>query len=288
MGCFDDSLTWIINFASLAENVVTTLYFDEDHFGTITLALIFCFEPVLDAIVKQLMNCTKCDWDNFAYDLISEGIQCFLYIHFCSYDENAVLILPILMAIQVFCMIVLKVKEKCSKQEEQSEEQKQMQQGLQVMGCIMANCQGVCTGIFPLFYLLYSEEAPYRQKYFEVVLACYYWVADISLQFQFTAVQEAMAGEGKVSKCTLLEGKWIARIASLLQFAFMVFTAVLAWIYWFSGDCNEDFDKGYTMFTMVMSCFIICYPCALMQQRKQQNAFGGMDPEAIGATSVMG
>jgi hypothetical protein len=284
--CFEDSVNWIINLISLAENVVTTIYFDEDTFGTINLALVFCFEPILDACVKQLMFCTECDWDNFVYDLISEGIQCFLYLYFCSYNETAKLVLPLMMAAQVFLMIVLKVKEKCCDEpEEKGEEQKAVEGMVRIVGCVQANCMTLCTSIFPLFYLLYQEEAPYRQKSFEIVLACYYWIADIAMQYQFQAMEEAAGGdESKLS--TLAQNKsWELKFANLSQLAFVVYTSVLAWQYWFSDDIKEDFDKGYTMFTMVMSCIMgCCLPCALLQgvMGKGQEGEGHIPADIIG------
>ena len=60
---------------SLGENLFTTYYFDEEYFTPIYLALTFCFEPFAEPCIKQLMNCTECDWDNFTFDILSEGLH---------------------------------------------------------------------------------------------------------------------------------------------------------------------------------------------------------------------
>lgn len=253
---------------SLAENLFTTYYFDEDKFGVITIALIFCFEPILDSCVKQLMNCTECSWDNFLYDLISEGLQCFLYIHFCDYTDLSRIAIPAMMAAQVFLIILLKVKEVCcSTAKEETDEQKEAAFMAELLGWIQGNCMTLCTGLLPLLYLLYQEEAPYRQKPFEMALAGYYWTQDVALQYNLKALKDSATekGQQKVAAIMMNKSKTL-KFTQLAQLAFSIYGMVLAWQYWFSPEIDAVFDKVFTMFSMVMSvCVGICLPCAACQ-----------------------
>merc|ERR1712224_575081 len=194
-------------------------------------------------------------------------------------------------AAQVFLMIVLKVKEKCfDEPAKKDEDQKMLASALRITGCIQANCATVCTSIFPLFYLLYQEGAPYRQKPFEIALACYYWVADVTMQYQYQAVEEAVAsGEGGKEDTDVTrtyaqkKSNVISKFANLCQMAFGIYTCVLAWMYWFSDDISETFDKVFTMITMVLSCLWVCVPPCLLLQcvlRRQVNDMTE-GPEAV-------
>jgi len=264
-GCFEKAIQWLISLISLAENLFTTYYLDEDKWGAIYLALIFCFEPMLDSIIKQLMFCTECDWDNFIYDLISEGVQCFLYIFFCSYSDEAKLWLPIMMAGQVGLMILLKVKEKCCDEpEEKTDEQKEQQAVMRCITWCQGNCMTLVSSLYPLFFLLYQEEAPYRQKTFEMVLAGNYWLADVQLQYQMKALEDAAGGDNSGMFRLQANKSWTVRFTTLGTMAFGVYSAVLAWMYWFSPDIEETFDKVYTMIIMVGSCLYgPCLPCII-------------------------
>eukprot|EP00931_Biecheleriopsis_adriatica_P091180 TRINITY_DN65081_c0_g1_i1.p1 TRINITY_DN65081_c0_g1~~TRINITY_DN65081_c0_g1_i1.p1 ORF type:complete len:385 (+),score=40.52 TRINITY_DN65081_c0_g1_i1:46-1155(+) len=273
MGRFEDTLGLVINLIKLSENVYTTFFFDEDKFGAIMIALVFCFEPILESIVKQLLTCTECDWVNFIYDLSSEGTQCFLFIYFCNFSEDAKIVLPAMMGSQVLLMIVLQVKKRCV--DAPDEEQTTVGRFMDCVTCCSANCISLVTGLMPLFFLLCQEEAPYRQKPFEVLLASSYWLNDIILQSYFHHMQEATKGFSrkdfeKLSKNfskmqreamkEAMRKSWVVRICIFGQLAFFIYCSVLAWIYWFSGDIREVFDKVYTMIQMVSSCLIGCLP----------------------------
>jgi hypothetical protein len=260
--CVEDTMVWVMNLCSLAENVYTTLYFDDGRFHIIFIAMVFCFEPILDACVKQLLNCTKCDWHNFLYDLLSQGGKCFLYIYFCSFAEMAVYVLAALMGGQVLTIIALKVKQKCMDSAEEIYERERERelavaaQCMRAVWCVSSNSFTLFSSLFALAYLLYQdEEAPYRQKSFEIVLACYFWVCDIGLQYQFKALLDAVGPAGKASIRAMLQCRSITvMLAQVAQLGFAVYVAVLAWMYWFSTDIEETFDKVYTIATMVLSC----------------------------------
>lgn len=258
---------------SLGENVYTTFYFDEDKFGAMNIALIFCFEPILKAVVKHL-----CEWNSFIYDFVSEGIQCFLFLYFCSYREDAQIILPALMAAQVFLMMVLKVKEKyvdkqpdkqpedqtdkemAAKEPKEEISDKAFWKGCNVIRIVFT---GLATGLPPLFYLCYQDEAPYRQKQFEVVLTCYYWVAGLSIQYRQQVMVQAVAEPDSIDGKKLVAMAGRIRWPDWCQLAFVVYVNVLAWMYWFSGDMEANFDHVFTMITMVTSCSTPFFACGL-------------------------
>lgn len=265
MGYFEDGCNTVIMLLSLVENLFTTYYFDEDKFGVVPLVLVFCFEPILDSIVKQLMNCTECDWDNFLYDLISEGIQCFLFIHFCDYSDISKLILPLLMAGQVLIMIVCKIKEKVceEKTEEKTEKQKEDEYKVNCAIWFHSNLTTLVLGLLPLFYLAYQEVAPYRQKPFEMILTGYYWSKEVEVQLYLEAAREVAVGGDSMKlrdsmRLQMAHISWTLKFTRLCKLAFFVYIHVLAWMYWFSPDIEEVFDKVFTMITMISSPCILC------------------------------
>lgn len=288
MDCFARSVNFVIQLVSLGENLFTTYYFDEEYFTPIYLALIFCFEPIIESCIKQLLNCTECDWDNFIFDILSEGLQCFLYIFFCSYSDEAKLWLPIMMAVQVFLMIVLKIKEKCCDAEEQlTQEQKDAASVMQCFSWCQGNCVTLVTSLFPLFFLLYQADAPYRQKTFEMILTGNYWLADVSMQNQMQAMEDAAKGDSSRMLKMASGASWTVKITTLGQVAFMIYTYVLAWMYWFSPEIDKTFDKVYTMITMVSSCTAVCWLPFLIFKTlcgggMMPGGGDGMDPNIFG------
>ena len=65
-------------------------------------------EPMADNLVKWCLITSEAHW-GFAYDIISEGIQCGLFLHFSSFTAASKMWFPIFTCVQISCMALEKV-----------------------------------------------------------------------------------------------------------------------------------------------------------------------------------
>eukprot|EP00931_Biecheleriopsis_adriatica_P060048 TRINITY_DN36034_c0_g1_i1.p1 TRINITY_DN36034_c0_g1~~TRINITY_DN36034_c0_g1_i1.p1 ORF type:complete len:320 (-),score=48.20 TRINITY_DN36034_c0_g1_i1:168-1058(-) len=262
MGRLEDTLSWLINLITLAENLYTVFKFDEDKFGAMTIAVVLYCEPIYMMLTKN----SRSKFGIFISDLMQEVGFCIIFMYFCSFTEDAVIVLPAMGAVQVLLSVVLYVKENCIVTPQATTKN----QIIKTAKCCASLFFYLIFGAIPLPYLLCQDEAPFRQKPFEVVLTCYLWFSDIGMQAQNQKLEEILKGFGDTFEDAQeaneaiknmnknMPDSRVMQFAKMTQPAFFVYTSVLAWMYWFSGDIETDFDKGYTMFTMVMCSIMVC------------------------------
>ena len=116
----------------------------------------FLLEPIADNIFKFLMKCTETKWDDFAYGIVSEGVQCWLFIHFSSYSTAACLWFPVFCGVQVAMLILSKVLENVVDQPWQGMPKSDNAEIDDMCNeCCNANCMVISSSITPLFLTLY-------------------------------------------------------------------------------------------------------------------------------------
>lgn len=214
-------------------------------------------EPMADNIFKTLMKCTKSEWDDFAYDILSEGVQCFLYIHFSSYSDAALLWFPIILGVQVAMLIVQKVLDLMDPQEETDDELRQS-----CMTCCKENSMILFFSLQPLPLTLYQDNAPFTQTSFDTILTIFYFTQGLLFTLQSTQDEEKSKDE-KVE-----QPREIALLTNLLKFAgaaMGIYVYILACIYWNSGKIETSHDKNYTLYIIIGgSTALVCLPCKLL------------------------
>ena len=59
-------------------------------YGMFMLFMVFTFEPMLGAAVQLLATLTETSWDDFAFGVMSELVQCWLFMRFsgCFIDDD--------------------------------------------------------------------------------------------------------------------------------------------------------------------------------------------------------
>jgi hypothetical protein len=280
MGRLEDTLSWLINLIAVAENLYTVFQFDEDKFGAMYIALVLYIDPIATMVMKRY----QAKWGQLTSDISQEGCSCFLFMWFCNFEEEAVIVLIAMTAVQVLLIVVLYVKENCIVAPEDTSKNAVMNgAGWKNVTCCFSLSAYIVYGGIPLPYLLYQDEAPFRQKPFEVVLACWLWLNDLGMQAQYKKLEETLQGIGDNFEDAEKANEAIAeavknmpptrvmQFTRLSQPAFFVYLSVLAWMYWFSDDIGADFDKGYTMFTMVMTSIMVCCgPLSMYLKFKQR------------------
>jgi hypothetical protein len=251
---------------------------------------VFMLEPMADNVFKFAMKYTKTEWDEFAYGVFSEALQCFLYIHFSSYSSAACLWFPIFCAFQIFLLCVqkaldLKAASAASSGGDEDEEQR-TELMLGGMECCMGNCMIVGSSISPLFLTLYQDNAPFRTLSFDIVLTLFYWTKGLSLTIQMAWMTEMMHREMSMKIGPLEQQpaafQQMARAVDYLKkcnVAFNVYFYVLCWIYWFSGDIEEDFDRGYTLYMIIVLSIMGC--CTLLHGMKARADPNSMDMSSM-------
>merc|ERR1719198_337531 len=80
------------------------------------------------------------------------------------------------------------------------------------------------------------------------------------LTLQMTLISEVVHGE-EVDATAMNQVGFMLKIVQLCSIAFNVYFYVLCWIYWFSGDIEEDFDRGYTLYIIIAFSTMACCLC---------------------------
>jgi len=247
---------------------------------------VFLLEPIADNIFKFLMKCTETKWDDFAYDIVSEGVQCWLFIHFSSYSTAACLWFPVFCGVQVAMLILSKVLELCeasnAKSDAEKEEEQSNELGMSCMDCCNANAIVISSSITPLFLTLYQNNAPFRSASFDVVLTCFYWIGGLGGVLQNSMMHELIEN-GSIEQKGQCEK--LGKLLKFLSFAFNFYMCVLAWIYWDSGDIEEDFDHGYMLHIIITGSILcgclFCIGCAVMAGAPIGNGVGGLEMSRV-------
>ena len=223
----------------------------------------FLFEPIIDNIFKVLMKCTETEWDDFAYDIVSEGVQCWLFIFFSSYSTAACFWFPIFCGVQVAMLILSKVLELGMPKSDAESNDVLENCCTQCYECCNSSCLVISSSITPLFLTLYQNNAPFRSNSFDVVLTCYYWLQGLTFMLQNPGLESG-------------EKDFRDDLRVLLTGGFNFYTYILAWIYWESGDIIEDFDYGYTLFLIIIGSIffggLFCILCCVFYKWARTNS----------------
>lgn len=270
---------WAIDGISLAEAILTVMYFDEDTFNPVVINVVFMFEPIVTTVVKVMIQTCFPDllFPVLLWGGISEAVQCFLYLYFSNYADEVLLLLPLLGGIQVFMMTMIYLWEAwCKKEDTDSQEDKQAKACTEGCAEINAVCSlSIAAGVLPLICLTLQEEAPHREKSFEFVLAVYYWIIGIAGS-EAKRLKERMmqiAGGQRNMGFSAGVGTAVSGVVLVLQFlaviAFLVYMNILSWSWWFDDEINKTWDKVYMMMQMVAGivfgltccCLCVCMFC---------------------------
>eukprot|EP00450_Noctiluca_scintillans_P000031 CAMPEP_0194493144 /NCGR_PEP_ID=MMETSP0253-20130528/11461_1 /TAXON_ID=2966 /ORGANISM="Noctiluca scintillans" /LENGTH=311 /DNA_ID=CAMNT_0039334097 /DNA_START=18 /DNA_END=953 /DNA_ORIENTATION=- len=279
---------WAIDGISLAEAILTVMYFDEDTYDPVVINVVFMFEPIVTTVVKVMIQTCFPDllFPVLLWGYISEAVQCFLYLYFSNYVDEVLLLLPLLGGIQVFMMTMIYLWEAlCKKKDTDSKEDKRVKACTE--GCAEINVVcglSIAAGVLPLICLTLQEEAPHREKSFEFVLAVYYWIIGIAGS-EAKRLQERMkqiAGGERTMGFSAGVGNAVSGVVMVLQLlavvAFLVYMNFLSWSWWFDDEINKTWDKVYMMMQMVGGIIfgvICCCICACMLCGGCAAALGG-------------
>jgi hypothetical protein len=267
---------WAIDGLSLAEAILTVIYFDEDTFNPFVINVVFMFEPIVTTVVKVVIQTCAPNllFPVLMWGYMSEAAQCFLYLYFSNYADEVLLLLPLLGGIQVFMMTMIYLWEACCKADEEETETKDVQRANACMaGCgeIQAVISlSVLAGVLPLICLTLQEEAPHREKSFEFVLAVYYWIIGVAasegkrLQERATQILSGKRDMGLSAGVGTAVSTVTVALQILAGIAFMVYMNVLSWTWWFDDEIDKTWDKVYMMMQMVggimvgLTCCCMC------------------------------
>mmetsp|Transcript_64671 Transcript_64671/g.171208 ORF Transcript_64671/g.171208 Transcript_64671/m.171208 type:complete len:313 (-) Transcript_64671:74-1012(-) len=269
---------WAIDGISLAEAILTVMYFDEDTYDPVVINVVFMFEPIVTTVVKVMIQTCFPDllFPVLLWGYISEAVQCFLYLYFSNYVDEVLLLLPLLGGIQVFMMTLIYLSEASCKQEEDHEtSQEKLAQNV-FGGCAEIQAVialSVAAGTLPLICLTLQEEAPHRRNTFGFVLAVYYWLVGVAASegrmFQ-ESVWQMVSGKRPKGFSTHV-GSAVSIMVLVLQLlagiAFLVYMNVLSWIWWFDDEISKTWDKVYMMMQMVSGIVVgacCCCGCVCM------------------------
>ncbi|KAL7560635.1 hypothetical protein ACA910_001319 [Epithemia clementina (nom. ined.)] len=223
--------TWSIQALNLAESLYTTYNFDDERFDFLWIAFTFTCFPWLDSLVKSVAYCTEAtEWDDFVVDLVSEGIQAYLYIYFCSFAIDAKYWLSLLMAGQALLILVVyrKLLWSCSSslslwcccssspgrareaqqendQPSTTENDNNQEKGHRKSGfwwtsakfflgclskCFVPSLFAFLLGSVTILYFVTQDDSPFQTTQFKVVFAVYAWIIENSQRVIHDAMLE--------------------------------------------------------------------------------------------------
>ena len=234
------------------------------------------FEPIVDNILKFLMKFTETEWDDFAYDIVSEGVQCWLFIFFSSYSTAACFWFPIFCGVQVAMLILSKVLELGMPKSDAESNDVLENCCTQCYECCNSSCLVISSSITPLFLTLYQNNAPFRSNSFDVALTCFYWLQGLTTMLQNSALKSVGLTNTLQTNSLRIQYAWYLKLFRMfLGVGFNFYMYILAWIYWESGDIIEDFDYGYTLFLIIIGSIffggLFCILCYLFGPSKNSS-----------------
>lgn len=179
-------LVGVAGLIGLFEILYTVFNFDEDKFGVVYIALVFVLQPLITYVVQVLLmafitgvtfSVTPLNVVLGVFEIASESIQCWLYIHFCSYSDQAILCLVLAAVAQIVLKTLNAVISACSDNDDELtvEGMARMWSGMCVNTCFGTFFDGI--GLL----LLLIPDSPFQTKSFEVPFACLCWLVGVSL-----------------------------------------------------------------------------------------------------------
>ena len=159
----------VINFTSLAEDILALLLLDDSVPETLLFA-IFIVLPLATSIMAAHATLTESRIDDFAVCAVSELVQMFLYMYFSRFSTTAVLVFPPFAAIQILFHWAYFWKDT-----------NQTTRGIWANRLAIAH-QAYIVVIVSLFGLLFSfldDDSIFKTLWFEVITTVSFWSAGI-------------------------------------------------------------------------------------------------------------
>lgn len=200
------SLVGITGLLGLFEILFTVFNFDEDKYGVFNIALVFVLEPIITQAVQFVFVAFMYNGDPSVinlfmgvYEIASESIQCWLYVHFCSFSHQAILCLVLAAVAQIFLKSLNAGISACgANYEDMTEEEKarEVYESYLTPSCVPTCFGGVfdCIGLL----LLLIPDSPFLEKSFEVPFACMCWLIGLSINL-IIEDKEKMYKDGKMT-----------------------------------------------------------------------------------------
>jgi len=255
-------LVSITSLIGLFEIMFTVFNFDEDSYGILQIALVFYLEPIISAIFKfcmvGFMRRQVCICD-FLFEVVSESLQCWLYVRYCSYSDQAMLWLILSAVTQVFLKTCAMSPFCADEGQGDGTQAEQYAEAIDSMGkdCAPAICGAVIEGVGMLL-LLIPGDSPFKEKTFEVPFAFMCWLLGYSMAAQYVDKQETFDGQ---------LGLWFAWLGACM----VPYTVILTVHHYMKSAF-----PAYVISLVMGSCFIcgiMCMTCA------QKSASHGSDEE---------
>ena len=299
------SFDLIIRLLDLVEGIITTVHFDERKRDIVFLALFWTLMNFVDVYVQDITERTKCRcrWGECLLKCGAAGGQCALYIHFCKRDAAVHQALIVLMIIQIVLKVLGTLRWHCGAPYSQedllvrpsfTDSTVAWQRGgvfetklLQVLPhggggfdsvvsdrnvrqevvvahkksnsdlcpCLPFFGDAVHIILFGCLPLLCQPNSPYRQKWNEVTLCVVLW------WFSFRVYVLRLRDETEqVRFCATIR---------LFDLIYHIYATILAYFWGFSGEVVEDFDRGYTIFLMIIQFCFFC-SCSYSNTRRSK------------------
>jgi len=237
------------------------------------------FEPLIDSSFKLAMKSTKTEWDDFAYDILSEFLQAYLFVYFSSYAPAAVMGFSIFCGIQVFLLVVQKVldinyawapdapKGPKTAEELAAEDAEDVKDYESARAqCGLGGIMTVVITMLPLGMTAMQQDSPFHTQSFEVVLTVYFWVIGTMVSLAMVQLDEMIHGI-TVSEITMRQIQKTVTIVGVFAYFMMWYMYVLNWT-WSQSPLIE---AGYDIFTVWVNIIcqtplilaMACVPCLL-------------------------
>ena len=226
--------------------------------NTIHHAQVLMFEPLIDSSFKFAMKSTKTEWDDFAYDILSEFLQAYLFVYFSSYTPVAVMGFSIFCGIQVFLLVVQKVldiyyawapdapKGPKTAEELAAEDAEDVKDDESAcMQCGVGGFVTIFVTLMPLGLTAMQQDSPFHTQSFEVVLTVYFWVIGIMVSLAMAQLDELFHGI-IVSEITMRQIQKTVGVVAVFAYFMMWYMYVLNWT-WSQSPLIE---AGYDQFTV--------------------------------------
>lgn len=175
-------VTLAVQLIGFVEIIYTVFNFDEEKYGIINIALVFYLQPIITYVAKLCAgNCLEgclesggCQNSlhcfNTTFDLAAEIVQFIFFIHYCSMEQHAIVILGICTVLQSILILCAPCFEDPAEKFEMNEE---IGQG--AIGCV---CGAVFEGV-GLALLFIPGDTPFKEKTYEVPFAFMCWLTSV-------------------------------------------------------------------------------------------------------------
>mmetsp|Transcript_58110 Transcript_58110/g.92306 ORF Transcript_58110/g.92306 Transcript_58110/m.92306 type:complete len:200 (-) Transcript_58110:34-633(-) len=179
--------------------------------------------------------------------------QAILFMWICDWQLMPVFVLT------TFCtaQVLLECACLCAEiGEETDEADEAMEKTQAISAATMKCCMAALVGVGMLPYLYYNEDSPFRTQWFDIFVTCSIWFSTISGEIM---MKSALVNPALYQGC--LAGTTCVGLATQL----VVYVVSIQYV----DDALPGFEKGWTIFIIVMgSLAICCFPCSVYYQWK--------------------